>query len=250
MVATASDTSGPPSMPSTQSRTSERRKRRDNGAEADQAGDAQHRQHRGVRASVHAIAQSRKAPIVDRHQNNDRDKKRAPRPRRLRPRRGGRSPFRLAQKRRVHARQDEQRHQEIDRDDDNERRAASAIGGPSSLGRPWSASGGSNVLAVVARSRTTRSSAAFSCDVRAIALAPGARTSLRPPEPPHAEAEHDERGDEPKPWRGEGRGAEERHRDRVLNRGRSGRADMVKVVVPSAIAAGMRRLGIAAARNN
>ena len=29
-----------------------------------------------------------------------------------------------------------------------------------------------------------------------------------------------------------------------------GSADMVKVVVPSAIAAGMRRLGIAAARNN
>ena len=29
-----------------------------------------------------------------------------------------------------------------------------------------------------------------------------------------------------------------------------GRADMVKVVVPSAIAAGISRLGIAAARNN
>ena len=45
--------------------------------------------------------------------------------------------------------------------------AASAIGGPTSLGRPWIASGGSNVLAVVARSRTTRSSAALSCGTSA-----------------------------------------------------------------------------------
>ena len=62
--------------------------------------------------------------------------------------------------------------------------AASAIGGPTSLGRPWIASGGSNVLAVVARSRTTRSSAAFSCGTSAPYPSPLAR-ALRSARPSH-----------------------------------------------------------------
>ena len=56
LVATASETSGPPSMPSTQSRTMrEGRQRGDDGAEADQARDAERRQHDGIGAGIHAL---------------------------------------------------------------------------------------------------------------------------------------------------------------------------------------------------
>jgi hypothetical protein len=41
-------------------------------------------------------------------------------------------------------------------------------------------------------------------------------------EPPQSEGEHNERGDDAQPGRGKRRGAEERHRDRVLDRGRAG----------------------------
>ena len=57
-----------------------------------------------------------------------------------------------------------------------------------------------------------------------IALALGARASLGSPEPPHAEAEHHQRRYKSKPRRGEGRGAEKRHGDRILNRRRSGQS--------------------------
>ena len=59
LVATASDTSGPPSIaehPVAHHRES--RQRRDHGAEADQARDADRRQHRGIGAGIHALAQA------------------------------------------------------------------------------------------------------------------------------------------------------------------------------------------------
>ena len=101
--------------------------------------------------------------------------------------------------------------------------ATSDAGGSRRSWRPWCISAGSNALAVVARSRTSGSSAAASDGhgalAVALALAPGG--GLRAPEPPHAEAEHDRRRDHAQPGRGERRGAEERHRDRVLDRRRA-----------------------------
>ena len=73
LVATASETSGPPPMPSTQSRTTrERRQRRNDRAEADQARDAERRQDRGVGAGVHGFAQRRQAPAIDGDDREDR----------------------------------------------------------------------------------------------------------------------------------------------------------------------------------
>ena len=62
LVATASDTSGPPSIaehPIAHDR--EGRQRGDDGAEADEARDAQRRQHRRIGARIHAFAQRRQA---------------------------------------------------------------------------------------------------------------------------------------------------------------------------------------------
>ena len=65
----------------------------------------------------------------------------------------GLAPFRLSEKDGP-ARQDEERHEEVDHDDNDERQSCERDRGRYSLGRPWSASGGSNVLAVLpARAR-------------------------------------------------------------------------------------------------
>jgi hypothetical protein len=60
----------------------------------------------------------------------------------------------------------------------------------------------------------------------------------------------DGRGDGAEARRREGRGPEERHRNRILNGGRARSADTVKVDVPRAIVAGISRFGIPAERNS
>src|SRR6516164_5211394 len=55
----------------------------------------------------------------------------------------------------------------------------------------------------------------------AVALAGAASGALRPTQPPQAESQHDGRCDDPQTGRGEWRGAEKWHRDRILNRWRS-----------------------------
>ena len=67
--------------------------------------------------------------------------------------------------------------------------------------------------------------------------------------PPQAETEHDDRSDDSEAGRSEGRGAEERHRDRILDAGVPGNADIVNVKVPRPMAAGISRRGMSAARN-
>src|SRR5262249_57520180 len=74
--------------------------------------------------------------------------------------------------------------------------------------------------------------------------------TVRPDKPRQAESQHDGGCDDPQTRRGEWRGAEKWHRDRILNRRRPGRADIVKVEVPSMIAAGIKRRGMDADRNN
>ena len=103
LVATASDTSGPPPIDSTQSRTTANAgMRRHHGAEADQARHAQHRQHRGVGAGVHGRAQRRQPPIVDREQRHDRAAQRHDhRPHAADGGERGRAPARLGEKARV-----------------------------------------------------------------------------------------------------------------------------------------------------
>ena len=86
--------------------------------------------------------------------------------------------------------------------------------------------------------------------IRPIALAFLACGSLGAREPPKAEAKHDDRGDDAKTWRRERSGTEKRHRIAFWIAGVPGSADIVKVDVPSAIAAGIKRFGIAAARNS
>ncbi len=56
----------------------------------------------------------------------------------------------------------------------------------------------------------------------AVALVGGAGAGLGALQPPEPEAQHDRGSKYPEPGRGEGRGAEERHRDRVLDGGRAG----------------------------
>ena len=55
----------------------------------------------------------------------------------------------------------------------------------------------------------------------AIAFTPAASHSLGARQPPQAETQHDDGRDDAQPRRGEGRGAEERHGDRVLDRRRA-----------------------------
>ena len=51
------------------------------------------------------------------------------------------------------------------------------------------------------------------------ALASFTRRGFRASEPLQPETQHDDSGDDPEAWSSKGRGAEERHRNRVLNRG-------------------------------
>ena len=108
--------------------------RRDDRAEADEAGDAQHRQDGRIGAGVHAVAQRRQAPIVDRDQDDDGGRERGD-DRPHAPDRGERrrAPCLVGEKGSVDAWQDEQRHEEIDATTTTSGRAASAIGGPTSL---------------------------------------------------------------------------------------------------------------------
>ena len=166
----------------------ERRQRRDDGAEAHQARDADRRQHGGVGAGIHAL---RAAPAgagrLTRDQRHDRGGERdRHRPHAADRVQRGRAPALLGEERRVEARQNDHRHQEIDADHDDQRqrgerdrRLAWRCGGREGS-RP-----GSNSRAVVARSRTRSSSAAASAaDQRR-------RRSLRrraAPRPRHASA--------------------------------------------------------------
>jgi hypothetical protein len=115
-------------------------------------------------------------------------------------------------------------------------------------------SAGSNSRATVARSRTSGSSAAASTGTarhRPEAFAGvSPRASCRS-QPPQAEAEHDGRGDHAEPGCREGRGAEERHRDGVLDRRRSRQRRHGEGEVPDRDgAAGIRRRGMPASRNS
>ena len=129
-----------------------------------------------------------------------------------------------ARKLEVNARQNQHRHHKIDDDHyeqrQRRRRTRWAI---RSLARPWRISAGSNVLAVVARSRKGGSPPPHSwrrrpCRIlrRLRRAAASARASHHRPK-----AEHDGRGNDAQAGCGERRGAEERHRDSVLDRRRS-----------------------------
>jgi len=156
------------------------------------------------------------------------------------------------QVRQIEARKHHERHYEVDADDHDEREDGEC---DRRRGRP--------VRAVLELGRIE-----FACGGGALAehlvvgdlVDPGRRPvaelltgtpggRLRAAEPPQAESEHDGGGDDAEPRRGERCGAEERH-GAFWIAGVPGKADMVKVEVPSAIAAGIRRRGMAAARNS
>ena len=135
LVATASETSGPPSIdehPVPHQRESGQR--RDDRAEADEARDAEHRQDGGVGAGVHARAQRAAAgqliaitttmaaasAVTTAHTPPTAASEVAPQASSARKEASRRGKM-------------NERHYEIDADDDGERQNARAIGGPPSL---------------------------------------------------------------------------------------------------------------------
>ena len=86
---------------------------------------------------------------------------------------------------------------------------------------PWRISAGSKSPAAVACSRIFSSTTGAAPGLAAVALAGLARGRFGTAEPPHAESHGDDRRDDAQAGGREGRGAEVRHRNGVIDRGRS-----------------------------
>ena len=103
--------------------------------------------------------------------------------------------------------------------------AARATGGAVSLWWPWRDLGRIELArgrGALAHELVGRGGLRRVAGIAAIALAGPARHGFGAAQPPQAETQHDRRGDDAEARGGKGRGAEERHRDRVLDRGRAG----------------------------
>ena len=205
----------------------ERRHRGHDGPESHQTGHAQHRQRRGVGSGVDRGAQRRQPLIVarDQHQNR-RDQRHDHRPDPADRRERNFAPARLGQETGIETGQHQHGHGQIDQDHHHQREdgdqnagALLAMLAVPRLGR-IERTGGRGPLAHD-RVIGGGGSGIGGDDEIAVTLTRPARALLRKRQPPHAEDEHDEGRDDTQAGRGEGRGAEERHGDRVLNRGRA-----------------------------
>ncbi len=94
--------------------------------------------------------------------------------------------------------------------------------GEDSAWLPCGSSAGSNSEAMVARSRDEQVAGRRVSIARTVSFSSAPCGGLRAAKPPQPTRQHDRGGDHAEPRRGEGRGAEERHGDGVLQRRRAG----------------------------
>ena len=133
--------------------------------------------------------------------------------------------MRFRQERKVQARQNDERHQEIDAHDNNQRQHGNAnrhrgfaMTAVADL-RGIEFAGGRRplpddlIISDRARGDVGITTIALTCP-------PGGGFGTG--EPPQSKSQHDCRGDDAEAWRGKRRGTEKRHRNRILNGGRSG----------------------------
>ena len=135
----------------------------------------------------------------------------------------GPAPAFLGQERKVEARQDEERHHQVDPDHHHQRQRRSGNGG---RGFAVTAVMDFRGIELACRGRELAHAQVVGRGQRspagAITFAAPARGALRLGQPPQTETQHDGGRDDPETGGGKRRGAEERHRDRILDRRRAG----------------------------